>query len=148
GGEAPLAAQAFPPAPDDRALVGEARIDDLVLQLGAKRALHRPAILSDPPLPRPFFKTVSSDQPRSARSARRCPIHSAAMTWWTCASTPPWEVAGMRQAQPREPGKASPGSFSVRSVVELKEKPSGEAVGVEGELAGEVGNLAADAGDL
>src|SRR5712671_4287418 len=40
GGEAPLAAQAFAPPPDHRALVGETRVDDLVLQLGAERAFH------------------------------------------------------------------------------------------------------------
>jgi hypothetical protein len=40
GGEAPFATEALTAAPDDGTLVGEARVDDLVLELGAERALH------------------------------------------------------------------------------------------------------------
>jgi len=43
GREAPVAAQALAPAADGRPIVGDARIDDLVVEVAAGRAPHRPA---------------------------------------------------------------------------------------------------------
>ena len=49
GGEATTAGQALPPAPDRARLVGEARVDDLVVVRPAVRTAHEPTVIRSVP---------------------------------------------------------------------------------------------------